>query len=81
MIPPGFQEIVYQWARTRFGVFDERPQSHEPLLYPVNSGEDYEGSRCSLQIPGTTINTLRPKQNGRLFADDIFICIFLNEKD
>ena len=25
------------------------------------------------------INTLRPRQNGRLFADDIFKCIFLNE--
>ena len=25
------------------------------------------------------VNTLRPKQNGRHFADDIFKCIFLNE--
>ena len=25
------------------------------------------------------VNTLRPKQNGRHFADDIFRCIFLNE--
>ena len=25
------------------------------------------------------INTLRPRQNGRYFADDIFKCIFLNE--
>ena len=25
------------------------------------------------------INTLRPRQNGRHFADDIFMCIFLNE--
>ena len=24
-------------------------------------------------------NTLRPRQNGRLFADDVFKCIFLNE--
>ena len=27
------------------------------------------------------INTLRPKQSGRYFADDIFKCIFLNEND
>ena len=27
----------------------------------------------------TYFNTLRPKQNGRHFADDIFKCIFLNE--
>ena len=26
-----------------------------------------------------TLNTLRPRQNGRLFADDVFKCIFLNE--
>ena len=25
------------------------------------------------------VNTLRPRQNGRRFADDIFKCIFLNE--
>ena len=27
----------------------------------------------------TWFNTLRPRQNGRHFADDIFKCIFLNE--
>ena len=26
-----------------------------------------------------TLNTLRPRQNGRHFPDDIFKCIFLNE--
>ena len=26
-----------------------------------------------------SVNTLRPRQNGRHFADDIFKCIFLNE--
>ena len=26
-----------------------------------------------------SFNTLRPRQNGRLFADDTFKCIFLNE--
>ena len=29
--------------------------------------------------PGPWVNTLRPRQNGRHFADDIFKCIFLNE--
>ena len=28
---------------------------------------------------GCTINTLRPRQNGRYFPDDIFKCIFLKE--
>ena len=27
----------------------------------------------------STLNALRPRQNGRHFADDIFKCIFLNE--
>ena len=30
-------------------------------------------------MKNVTINTLRPIQNGRHFADDIFKCIFLNE--
>ena len=30
-------------------------------------------------LPHSTINTLRPRQNIRHFADDIFKCIFLNE--
>ena len=29
--------------------------------------------------PLVWLNTLRPRQNGRHFADDIFKCIFLNE--
>ena len=29
--------------------------------------------------PKRDINTLRPRQNGRHFADDVFKCIFLNE--
>ena len=33
----------------------------------------YWGDTCLL------FNTLRPRQNGRRFADDIFRCIFLNE--
>ena len=33
----------------------------------------------SMSHPKRTVNTLRPRQNGRSFADDIFKCIFLNE--
>ena len=31
------------------------------------------------QSPWCAFNTLRPRQNGRHFADDMFKCIFLNE--
>ena len=30
-------------------------------------------------ITSTLVNSLRPRQNGPHFADDIFKCIFLNE--
>ena len=35
--------------------------------------------RRHLHIMTQPLNTLRPRQNGRHFADDIFKCIFLNE--
>ena len=31
-------------------------------------------------MSGTTFNSSLPEQNGRHFADDIFKCIFVNEK-
>ena len=34
-----------------------------------------------LSLRSQWINTLRLRQNGRHFADDIFICIFLKEND
>ena len=34
---------------------------------------------CSFYIVLSSFNTLRPRQNGRHFADDIFKCIFLKE--
>ena len=33
----------------------------------------------SIMLMTKNVNTLRPRQNGRHFADDIFECIFLNE--
>ena len=35
--------------------------------------------RYRVLSPDTSVNTLRPKQNGHRFADDIFNSIFLNE--
>ena len=35
--------------------------------------------RCRVFTSMSFLNTLRPRQNGRHFADDIFKCIFLNE--
>ena len=38
----------------------------------------YNNSRIVTQLD-LSFNTLRPKQNGRHFPDDIFKCIFFNE--
>ena len=37
------------------------------------------GAFMELCEPQSFINTLRPKQNGRRFANNVFKCIFLNE--
>ena len=34
---------------------------------------------CGLMAPSRSLNTLRPRQNGRHFADDTFKRIFMNE--
>ena len=40
---------------------------------------DKDKMAINLQTLATAFNTLRPRQNGRHFPDDIFKCIFLNE--
>ena len=37
------------------------------------------GVSLLMNSPAISVNTLRPRQNSRHFADDIFKCIFLNE--
>ena len=43
------------------------------------SGIEVRYKKCVCVGPCVWINTLRPRQNGRHFADDLFKCIFLNE--
>ena len=39
-----------------------------------------DGHNCTVTVDlKCPFNTLRPRQNGRYFADDIFKCIFLNK--
>ena len=47
-------------------------RSRRPFLLTPSGHE-----KCRASFVG--INTLRPRQNGRHFADDVFKCIFLNE--
>ena len=41
-----------------------------------HNSQDWLWHGCQLS---SHVNSLRPRQNGRLFADDIFRCIFLDE--
>ena len=45
--------------------------------YPITPW-NYKGP-CATQFLMIPFNTLKPRQNGRRFADDTFKCIFVNE--
>ena len=51
--------------------------SHAKLHYNQPTAE--LSAEAYFKSRGPFINTLRPRQNGRHFPDDIFKCIFLNE--
>ena len=51
------------------------PQTGLPI---TASPEDGGSTNC---ITSVTLNTLRPRQNGSHFPDDIFKCIFLNKNE
>ena len=54
------------------------PMSISDVTGPRTALENVD--RQNTDPPGILlINTLRPRQNGRHFADDIFKCIFVNE--
>ena len=50
-------------------------------MWSVNTlnNEMSSADPCSAEHGDKNINSLRPRHNGRHFADDIFRCIFLNE--
>ena len=58
------------------------------VIHPFTISEKMHQNNCKIQhifqrilctpAQGQWVNTLRPRQNGRHFADDIFKCIFLN---
>ena len=68
----GIWLVVYQWLTEECGNFTadtlESPQfCAKPSLW------------CMWCYPWSWLNTLRPRQNGRHFPDDIFKWIFMNE--
>ena len=68
----------WPWSLSPYDV--TRPQwvnvlIFRPCLTEVNTAE----FAFTLAKSSKHLNTLRPRQNGRHFADDIFKCVFLNE--
>ena len=57
-------------------------QNYSPFVRESISHGEFPSHRLSLMMIWCFLvaNTLRQKQNGRHFPDDIFKCIFLNEK-
>ena len=51
--------------------------SHQPATKSCNASITHQ--YLSNFQPYSAINTLRPRENGRHFEDDIFKCIFVNE--
>ena len=70
---------VFMWSTNTDHDFRNPQFQHFPPLYPTCTWPWHSAELCSLQhFPGT-FNTLRPRQNGRYFPDNILKCIFLNE--
>ena len=53
-------------------------QEFLPLMWAHNALQ-LTKNPLQMRLPQSIVNTLRPRQNGRHFADDIFKWIFLNE--
>ena len=65
---------VMAWHQTR-----DNPLPETLISWCIHRSTGVRIPRTSLLPPFSLLNTLRPRQNGRHFADDIFKCIFLNE--
>ena len=62
-----------------FGDTQERPEYQPKFVFTFPVLQNFPSCIPNHGICKWTFNTLRPRQNRRLFADDIIKCIFLNE--
>ena len=63
--------FLIQYLQYIWGLYMLTGDPLPKLFFPMSLGSHHANI--------ITINTLRPRQNGRHFADDVFKCIFLNE--
>ena len=66
-------DTIWPWADSRFA-----PSQWETALL-CNDVSLWLSASLESALWPQWVNTLRPRQNGRHFADAIFMCIFLNE--
>ena len=73
-IPVGIGYLNHHWIKTtaHFRWMPKITKFHEL----VNSLKDVNHNN---NVPGSALNTLKPKQNGGHFPDEIFKSIFVNE--
>ena len=64
------------WPDCLYGTLDNLNEKYLTYLLPFPTGQ---GEMWAIKVCYVWFNTLRLRQNGRRFADDIFKCIFLNE--
>ena len=69
---PLLWSIIFRWQSPKTSFTGSAQDSHSEF-------EKYTCSIMFLSLRDHCVNTLRPRQNGRHFADAIFMCLFLNE--
>ena len=69
--------VIVDW--TRRNKFQWNFSQNIILFIHKNASETNVCEMAAILSRGRWVNTLRPRQNGRHFADDIFKCIFQNE--
>ena len=69
----------HSWEDDKFSVYQRVALSAQKNLHEWPSGSDINLWNPSILTCFNWVNTLRPRQNGRHFADDTFNRIFLNE--
>ena len=72
-------ECVNHWATGKIYVWDTGYGTIAILFVKVNARKATHATAHIFGCCRVALNTLRPRQNGRHFPDDIFKCIFLNE--
>ena len=75
LAPGGARPSVGTVPIKKLHIFDFSPFVHQASDVMRNGWRDLTKYRGTFSV-----NTLRPRQDGRHFPDDIFKCIFLNEK-